>query len=446
MFNHRISTFQPSSIVQRALHSFVIFCVCIFSFQCSSVKKLAIERDLTRIINQSDIFQSELIGLSIYDTYNERFIININEDKYLTPASNTKSFTLFASAGYLQDSIPTFAYSVRNDSLIIRPLGDPTFLHSDFEGQNAFSSLKALSQGTVYLSYPETSLPAYGPGWAWDDFSYEFQAERSQFPIYGNVVNATITNGEPEIVPSFFEDFVDFNDTQPTGRVRAENIFNINASPKEGDTLSWKIPFRTSRELNHQLLADTLGKTVKQIDTNYYLEDTIYNGRALPLYATMMLRSDNFLAEQMLYMGAAGNGHPSIAKYVEELGERRLVFLPDPLIWVDGSGLSRYNMVTPRNQVALLSRFLKTMDWGTIQLIFPNGGVSGTIKNWYAGEQPYVFAKTGTLRHNHCLSGFLKTRSGKLLIFSFMNNHFTRPVTEVKLEMQQILEKIRDAY
>ena len=79
-------------------------------------------------------------------------------------------------------------------------------------------------------------------------------------------------------------------------------------------------------------------------------------------------------------------------------------------------------------------------------MIFSTGGVSGTIKNWYAAEQPYVFAKTGTLKHNHSLSGYLKTNSGKTLIFSFMNNHYPFSSTQVKTEMQSLLEDIRENY
>ena len=180
---------------------------------------------------------------------------------------------------------------------------------------------------------------------------------------------------------------------------------------------------------------------------DYFMSDTIYNGRSLPMYATMMLRSDNFLAEQMLYMSTLEKNRSSIHEHIEELANNELVFLPDSLIWVDGSGLSRYNMITPRNQIALYTRIYRSMEWDRIQLVFPNGGVSGTIKNWYGDEEePYIFAKTGTLRHNHCLSGFLKTKTGRILVFSWMNNHYTRPVSDIKVEMQKIFESIRDNY
>jgi D-alanyl-D-alanine carboxypeptidase/D-alanyl-D-alanine-endopeptidase (penicillin-binding protein 4) len=81
--------------------------------------------------------------------------------------------------------------------------------------------------------------------------------------------------------------------------------------------------------------------------------------------------------------------------------------------------------------------------------LFPAGGESGTIKNWYAaldGEDPYVYAKTGTLSNNHCLSGFLITKSGRKLLFSFMNNHYVTSSSIVKAEMEKVLRHIRSRY
>ena len=79
--------------------------------------------------------------------------------------------------------------------------------------------------------------------------------------------------------------------------------------------------------------------------------------------------------------------------------------------------------------------------------MLPAGGERGTIKSWYGGkEEPYVFAKTGTLSNKHCLSGYLKTKSGDVLIFSFMNNNYVGSSTPVKEEMQKVLEWIWENY
>lgn len=428
------------------LFPIAIFWVSLILFSCSSVKRIAIERDVNRIVSKSDVFQNGLIGMSVYDPYLEKYVVSINADKYFTPASNTKLLTLYASKLNLGDSIPTFAYAQQGDSLILQPLGDPTFLHPDFNQQRTIVRLKEFGSQKIYIQYPALDFPGYGPGWSWDDFGYAFQPERNAFPIYGNLVWVE-QHTSTRVTPSFFEDFVEFTEERPPfRRDRTQNLFQFVSKPENTDTLMQVSPFVPSKELVHELLSDTLNASVSEFTGTHTLTDTLYNGRSLPMTAIMMLRSDNFLAEQMLYMAAVQRKAGSMESFISTMQMTDMKFTPDSLIWVDGSGLSRYNMFTPRSLVSILRQTYRSTPWEEIEVIFPTGGVSGTIRNWYRSEVPYVFAKTGTLRHNHCLSGFIKTKSGKTLIFSFMNNHFTRSTTEIKQSMQALLECIRDSY
>tara|TARA_R110000737_G_C14519089_1_gene475054 strand:- start:816 stop:1130 length:315 start_codon:yes stop_codon:yes gene_type:complete len=104
-------------------------------------------------------------------------------------------------------------------------------------------------------------------------------------------------------------------------------------------------------------------------------------------------------------------------------------------------------MFTPRSLVALLEETSTLVEQKELFRTLAIGGQAGTIRRWYAGEtEPYVFAKTGTLSGVHSLSGFIKTNSGKVLIFSFMHNNypgFTNPIRE---QMQEVLEFVRDKY
>jgi len=127
--------------------------------------------------------------------------------------------------------------------------------------------------------------------------------------------------------------------------------------------------------------------------------------------------------------------------------ENYLSDLRQPPRWVDGSGLSRYNLFTPESFVDVLHKMYIEIPNERLFQFFPAGGVSGTLEDWYPGNpNPYVYAKTGSLGNNHNLSGYLLTKSGKTLIFSFMNNHFMVDSSEIKIRMQRIFENIRDTY
>ena len=119
-----------------------------------------------------------------------------------------------------------------------------------------------------------------------------------------------------------------------------------------------------------------------------------------------------------------------------------------PPRWVDGSGLSRYNLVTPRYLCQVLDQLYHTQNQDRLFSLFPAGGLRGTIKEWYNNDtgKPYIFAKTGSMSGVHCLSGYIVTKSGKILIFSFMHNNFRGSNKAWKIEMQRILAIIWEQY
>ena len=73
--------------------------------------------------------------------------------------------------------------------------------------------------------------------------------------------------------------------------------------------------------------------------------------------------------------------------------------------------------------------------------MFPKSGESGTLTAYK--DLKNVYAKTGTLRHNHNLSGYLISDSGDKYIFSFMVNHFTSSSGEIKKGISELLNWIK---
>ena len=162
----------------------------------------------------------------------------------------------------------------------------------------------------------------------------------------------------------------------------------------------------------------------------------------------MMWQSDNFLAEQLLVLSAATKFDTLDTRKIRtHILNNELSKLKHPPRWVDGSGLSRYNLFTPDSFVFILNELYQELPRERLLHLFPVGGVSGTLKSSYAGNpEPYVYAKSGTVGNNYSLSGYLITKSGKMLIFSMMNNHYLKPTSDIRDEVQRLLEFVRDHY
>jgi D-alanyl-D-alanine carboxypeptidase/D-alanyl-D-alanine-endopeptidase (penicillin-binding protein 4) len=88
----------------------------------------------------------------------------------------------------------------------------------------------------------------------------------------------------------------------------------------------------------------------------------------------------------------------------------------------DGSGLSAYNLVTPRALVQIL-RYMRTTEHGPLyRSAMAEPGEEGTLRRRLPELEGQVFAKTGTITWVNSLSGYLVTNRGLELIFSILSN------------------------
>ncbi len=413
---------------------------------CSSVKKIAVETDITRTLNQSPIFGSQFTGFSLYDLAEGKFIAGYNDTKKFTPASNVKHLTMYVVLKSFADSIPGLIYSASDDSLWIQPIGDPTFLYDVFNHQPIFKFLKKYH--SINIVWPVNNIEHFGAGWAWDDYYYDFQTQRSWWPIYGNRIDIIKKNDSITVSPDFFKEYVEIiRSKRPGDLVKRAIKYNLFKTYIDNDTSDFKrsIPFDYSKELLTQLLTDTLEVAISFSNRLLIDTDTLFTQNLDSVLSVMMKKSDNFLAEQLLILSAWKHGYNSIEPFIRHV---KLIWLRElnDFVWVDGSGLSRYNLIAPVDQVRILEKAVEEFGLERIKNILAVGGKSGTIKKQYSSGEPYIYAKTGTLSNNHNLSGLLKTRSEKWMIFAFMNNHFTTPLNDVKKEMEKLLKDIRDTY
>ena len=158
----------------------------------------------------------------------------------------------------------------------------------------------------------------------------------------------------------------------------------------------------------------------------------------------MMHRSDNFFAEQTLLMASNEHlGFMNDEKIIDTILNLDLKDVPQRPKWVDGSGLSRYNLFTPQSFVYILNKTKNEFGWDRLKNILPTGG-TGTLSNYFKDASGFIYAKTGTLSNNCALSGFLITKKGKLLIFSILANNYITGAAPIRKAVEKFLLNIRE--
>lgn len=425
---------------KKALKFVIAIGIPLIIFSCKTLDKGKLNHPINKNII-SDGTDNYFQGILIYDPLKKDTLYSLNSNKYFTPASNTKIFSLFAALKTLPNKIPSLRYAIQNDTLFMEGTGDPTFLHPYFKDSTILRFVEPYAHISLSLSnFKDTK---FGPGWAWEDYDSYYSAERSGLPIYGNVVSIYQTDSLQVSPPYFGEKVIPLKYIK--NRDWDQNTFYFD--PDRRDTL--EIPFIVDSTLIKKLLESVLHKKIRLVpQIPNITKQTLYSIPSDSLYKRMMYESDNFLAEQLLILVSATLSDTlNSAKAREHIMDTYLTGLRQSPRWVDGSGLSRYNLFTPESMVYILNSMYREIPRERLLHLFPAGGVSGTLKDRFGGDgQPYIFAKSGALGNTYNLSGYLLTRSGKTLIFSFMNNHFTQNSQEVRHNMQSVLEWFREHY
>lgn len=411
---------------------------------------------IQRELDQSPILKNHFFGVSLYDVDQNQFLMGSHEDKYFTPASNTKIFTLFTALKNIGDSIPAIYYIEKGDSLLFWGTGDPTFLHSKLDSGKVYNFLQATDRKLFYVGGTVTEEPFYRQGWAMEDYEEYYQPEITPFPIYGNVVTFGSIRNRLTVFPVRFQFDVATDETiaEPNRfrihRKLEENTFLINSARIPNNYVNQK-PFKYSDELIIQLLQDTLQKPVELIQYPKPVEvDTLFSVATKDVLREMMLVSDNFLAEQLMMVAAMDRyGEFNTARLRKDMEASYYAYFTDKIDLYDGSGLSPYNKVTARSLVELLLLVAQEVPKvEELRYLFAAGGLEGTLKTTYRpdGGSPFIWAKTGTIKSVYCQSGYIQTRSGRNLAFSFLNNNFIGSATPVRKEVSRIMTFIRENY
>ncbi|WP_405200513.1 D-alanyl-D-alanine carboxypeptidase [Christiangramia sp. LLG6405-1] len=399
---------------------------------------------LSRKTTEFEKIHHGFTGIALLDGETGKNIYRYNAHKSFTPASNTKILSLYSAIKFLEDSIITFRYRETEDSLIFSATGDPGLLDSEVSSNSPLQLLRN-SEDSIYYQKANWKQEIYGAGWSWDDFKYAFSPQISAIPVYGNAVIFTMVNEHLKVSPGIFTSYTQTINSEKLEKLKGTNQFRVPQKLQKNDTL--RIPFETSEELSIRIIEEEIGRTIKIIPPGPKANHIIKSTASDSLYKQMMHTSDNLIAEQLLIMISEKiTDTLSTEIAIDHARNKILKGLPDEFQWVDGSGLSRYNMNTPANLASILKRLLDEKGEAWVSTIFPTAGKHGTLANLLTDEKAFVFAKSGSLKNNYSLSGYLRTNSDRLLIFSIMNSNHMSSAKDIKAEVSKLLIHIRNNY
>ena len=400
---------------------------------CSNVYSQISSKKIDRWILKNENLKNSVVSIAVKQLDKKKKISGINIKTFMTPASNTKILTVFGSIS-AGDTIPSIKYRISNDTLRISPTGYPFIAHPKYDDADLEKFIKSFSH--IVYHKPSSDIDKYGPAWAWDDFKYYFQAERSEMPIYGNVIQVVkLLDSSIEVKPDIFKIITNLKQEEKLSRDHQENKFFINPSLiKVGDTIYH--PFVTSRKITMNLLEDFF-KTSLSFNEEDLKNYKIWNSNIKDdIYSAILKDSDNLISESLAAnISFRFNDTISVDKGLKIIQNS----LDDNKIQLyDGSGLSRYNLINSSSLISALEKIYHYYGFEKIKEIFPNNYIMNDTDD-------FVWGKTGTLKNNHNYSGYITTDRGRLYVFSIMINHFTEDINVIKETISDFLKYIKSS-
>lgn len=463
----------------------------------TATKKLQSELDQ---IFDDPAFSNAHWGVVIQSLKNGEYFYMKNPHKNFIPASNMK---LFTTATALVKLGPDFRYCTKffaNDSitgdstlhgdLIIAGFGDPTISGRYYQGNITrpleiwADSLLARNivaiKGNIIGDDNSFEDEIMGEGWAWDYQSDYYAAQISALSFNDNCVDIYFAAGDSigerakyQILPE--TDFVHiinnvftvgngldheitFRRKRGTNNVEIKGSIAINSPPKrdwfsvENPTLFTATVFKKILE-SKGIEVTGAAKDIDELENYVYQADQTkmlfkyfspplweivetINKISQNLYAELLLRT---LGSQFRGTGDARHGIEVVKDFLESIGIDTEHFL-----MYDGSGLSRLNMITPK-QVAKLLRFMRKHEYGDhFYKSLPIAGIDGTIKGRMqrTAAEGNVRAKTGFVGHVRSLSGYVTTADNEELVFSIIANNYSVPTPMANLIQDLVCERL----
>lgn len=407
-----------------------------------------------RVLISDSLLNRAHIGIAVYNLTAQHWLYRYQADHYFIPASNTKLFSTAAMLENVGDRVPGLEYLESDTAVWLKPTADPTFLHPAFVDQPVFRFLQQIdSRKRVYVVYPALAdkPEPLGPGWQAEDILFGEVPPRSVFPVNGNMLEiAYRPDGSMKCYPGQLQSAPFINEPAPDCNYTAIRKKDVLANRYERFCVDQPVaresyPFNPDNDhLYTKILSDTLKRSVIEVaDAPTGNWQMVYSRPLDSILVRLNYYSDNFLGEQGLLMAAQRRiGRFSASQLIDTLLTIDWAAMPQHPHWVDGSGVSRYNLNTPENLVFILRRLYERQGIDRMKRMLPTGG-QGTLRKYFLSDSGYVYAKTGGLSNIQSLSGYVLTQNRQILVFSILANHYPGALTPVRKRIEAFVSYLR---
>jgi len=470
-----------------------ILIIIFFSFNLLAQSGLTVlKNDLDKIVKDK-FFEQSQIAIKIFDLTEGKSLYSHNNKLLLHPASNMKLLTSAAGLVFLgpEYEFTTTLYfkgvaegvTLFGDLYIVGGL-DPDLTSNDLD--TLVQAVKSMEikyiTRNIYADISIKDSLYWGSGWMWDDHPDPSAVLLSALNINHNTVEVFVTGNEvglpgivslkpetkyvqvenhsltvPSNVPNDLKitrDWLNDNNTIIIeGNVRRGEIIDSSEHTEKLNLVDPEKYFLTLfkehlekekislfGELDIKTLPDG---SVYLTDINHSLENVLIN---------LNKESDNLNAEMILYaLALKDSSAPAMAKNGIEIIKSLIDSLgldPDDYSLADGSGVSRYSLVSAELMIELLKYMYKHSEFYSYYESLSIAGVDGTLekrmKNTEAENN--VHAKTGTLAGVSSLSGYVSAKNGNLITFSIIIQNYVEKNSVARRFQDKICELLANYY
>lgn len=354
--------------------------------------------------------------------------------------------------------------------LITRFTGDPTLTRQQI--RNMVNELRKAGvqaiDGDLVIDISAFASHDKAPGWVWNDLTQCFSAPPGAAIIDRNCFSVTLYPGEKPgdtayIRTSEYYPVTMFSEVKTLERGSAEGRFcELDVVPGELNRYtitgcmnqrSEPLPLAfgvqngasyagaiVKNELIHAGI--TLSGNVRRQTHPEQPGTVLIQTQSAPLHALltkMLKKSDNMIADEVFrtigrsYYGVPGTWRSGQQAVRQVLKEKAGIDMGNTVM-VDGSGLSRHNLITPATMMEVLQFIAKHDDQLQFIKMLPLSGHDGTLQYrgglTEAGVNGKLSAKTGSLQGVYNLAGFLTTASGQRIAFVQFISAYAVPPAE----------------